>query len=579
MEDFVDIGYSDGEAEDFLLDLFRQLSDDQLGPMSESLERSITDWPTEYHLSRQRHCLLRPLRIGAGERVLEIGSGCGAMTRYLGETGAQVIALEGSLRRATITAERCRDLPNVKVIAGNFGAFPEHDEFDWIISVGVLEYANLFMGQDEPARRFLAKIRQLLSPRGQVVLAIENQFGLKYWAGASEDHVGRPYFGVEGRYSSTTATTYGRRHLEELLRSAGFTNQELLLPYPDYKLPTTIIRARALADGDLSVASLVHGLHSRDYGPTWYAFVDEHRVYGTLQRNGLIADLSNSFLVVASPEGDPRNAIETADAWIYSVGRRFTRFAKQVAIGSRAPNGRSVHVERLAGAGGTSIELETGMQGTQVLANEPFHSGDTEAVVIHSSFGEGTVEAVAEAFLRWARHVLAQARLVPGGSRSDLADWVVDGDLLDLIPKNIVFSQHSGPQAFDLEWCMAGDIPLGWLLHRGVEQCRRFNDPNAVMVELCRRLGLNLTEEDITRAEASEREFQRAVSIPTAYFKAPPINLQDLEFQVRTFASETDKAARALQAILQRRIVRVGLATARWFRPLFALRRLVPRHR
>jgi 16S rRNA A1518/A1519 N6-dimethyltransferase RsmA/KsgA/DIM1 with predicted DNA glycosylase/AP lyase activity len=60
-----------------------------------SLRKKITDWPTEYHFSRQRHCLLRPLNIQAGEDVLELGCGCGAMTRYLGEIGAIVDSIEG----------------------------------------------------------------------------------------------------------------------------------------------------------------------------------------------------------------------------------------------------------------------------------------------------------------------------------------------------------------------------------------------------------------------------------------------------------------------------------------------------
>lgn len=579
MEGFVDIGYSDGEAEDFLLDLFRQLPDDQLGPMSESLERSITDWPTEYHLSRQRHCLLRPLRIGAGERVLEIGSGCGAITRYLGETGAQVTALEGSLQRATITAERCRDLPNVKVIAGNFGAFPERDEFDWIISVGVLEYANLFMGPDEPAQRFLAKIGRLLAPGGRLVLAIENQLGLKYWAGASEDHVGRPFFGVEGRYSSTTPTTYGRRHLEELLSSAGFLHQELLLPYPDYKLPTTIIRATALAAGDLSVASLVHGLLGRDYGPTWYAFVDEHRVYGTLQQNELIADLSNSFLIIASPGGDSTGAIESADVWVYSIGKRLTRFAKGVAIAPPDSAGRSVLIERISNQEGASIGLPSGLQVEQVLVAEAFCPGDTEAVVIYQGFAEGTVDTVAQSFLRWAEFVVERATLISDGDAGKIADWVVGGEFLDMVPKNVVFHDDLGPQVFDLEWKVTGDIPLGWLLHRGVEQCRRFHDPRAVMVKLCEQLGLNITDDDISGAEEAERELQQALSIPMAYEKPLPVSLDDLEFQLRTFASETDRMAQHLESILQRRVVRMGLSAARWLRPLFALRQFLTRPR
>src|SRR5262245_6257336 len=46
------------------------------GTFSDELARAITDWPSEYHLSRERHCILRPLGIRAGDKVLELGCGC-----------------------------------------------------------------------------------------------------------------------------------------------------------------------------------------------------------------------------------------------------------------------------------------------------------------------------------------------------------------------------------------------------------------------------------------------------------------------------------------------------------------------
>src|ERR1700733_9565783 len=85
--------YSDGlEVEDRLLTIVSQAAD--RGTFSSDLAAAITDWPSEYHLSRFRHCLLRPLNIKAGARVLELGCGCGAITRYLGELGAKVTAVE-----------------------------------------------------------------------------------------------------------------------------------------------------------------------------------------------------------------------------------------------------------------------------------------------------------------------------------------------------------------------------------------------------------------------------------------------------------------------------------------------------
>ena len=141
--------YSDGvEVEDRLYSLVSSATD--RGTFSSELAASITDWPTEYHLSRARHCLLRPLAIPPGNKVLELGCGCGAITRYLGEIGADVVAVDGSLARARVAAERCRDLPNVRVFVDDLLCFETDERFDCVLLIGVLEYAAVFSTQENP---------------------------------------------------------------------------------------------------------------------------------------------------------------------------------------------------------------------------------------------------------------------------------------------------------------------------------------------------------------------------------------------------------------------------------------------
>src|SRR5918993_1946296 len=137
--------YSDGnETEDYLLKIIREAND--LSLASHHWHQYIKDWPTKYHLSPQRADLLRPLQDSLKNKsVLEIGCGCGAVTRFLGESGALVTALEGSARRCEITAARCRDLSNVNVVCDSFETFRSHTTYDLINLIGVLEYSNLFI--------------------------------------------------------------------------------------------------------------------------------------------------------------------------------------------------------------------------------------------------------------------------------------------------------------------------------------------------------------------------------------------------------------------------------------------------
>lgn len=81
-------------------------------------KRSLTG-PTQYHLGRG-HSSSTSLSEFIEGSVLEIGCGCGAITRALGEFGADVVALEGSSLRAEIAATRCRDLGGVTVVCDSF---------------------------------------------------------------------------------------------------------------------------------------------------------------------------------------------------------------------------------------------------------------------------------------------------------------------------------------------------------------------------------------------------------------------------------------------------------------------------
>ncbi|WP_164444444.1 class I SAM-dependent methyltransferase, partial [Pseudomonas viridiflava] len=128
-----------------------------------------------YHLGSARGNLLRPFEHCLTGRVLEIGAGCGAISRYLGECGATVLSLEGSRRRARIAASRTRDLDKVTVIAERFEQFQPLQRFDVITLIGVLEYASLFNQGDDPALDMLVRVRELLEPDGILLLAIENQ--------------------------------------------------------------------------------------------------------------------------------------------------------------------------------------------------------------------------------------------------------------------------------------------------------------------------------------------------------------------------------------------------------------------
>ena len=79
----------------------------------------VEGWAERYHIHPAESNILRSVDIPPDARILEIGSGCRPITRYLGETGALVESVEPVLPRARAGRQRTRDLPNVEVFCGN----------------------------------------------------------------------------------------------------------------------------------------------------------------------------------------------------------------------------------------------------------------------------------------------------------------------------------------------------------------------------------------------------------------------------------------------------------------------------
>ena len=93
---------------------------------------------------------------------------------------------------------------------------------------------------------FLRIISKHLKPDGKIILAIENRLGLKYFAGAPEDHTDLHFFGINGYPGNQSVRTFSKNELGELLENSGFPFLRFYYPYPDYKFPTEIFTDESL---------------------------------------------------------------------------------------------------------------------------------------------------------------------------------------------------------------------------------------------------------------------------------------------------------------------------------------------
>jgi SAM-dependent methyltransferase len=456
--------YSDGDdVEERLAQIVERARDRSV--LSLELARAITDWPSRYHLSPLRANLLRPLAGLFRGTTLEVGAGCGALTRFAGECGGQVTAVEGSLRRASIASVRCRDLPNVTVVCDRFDAFPALTTYDVVTLVGVLEWASRY-GSDAGAgaeHALLAKCRDLLAPDGCLVLAIENQLGLKYLAGFAEDHAGVPMFGIDDRYDAQTAITFGRGELVSRLHRAGFATVDLFVPLPDYKLPTSVISPRGLADPGWSstLQSLLSASPVADPQPVPLPLFSLEQAWRVVARNGLVPDLANSFLVVAWPAPSTPGRVWDDSVLAFHYGHlRRPEFAREVLI-RRVDEAIEV-VRRPLGPlksadGGQPVILD--------LSAEPFREGlvwSDEAGRLLNRAGWSIADLV-----EWSQPWIEAVATESDHRCLHLAS-ILDGRFLDATPQNLVRQAGGRFVFFDLEWQPRMPIEFGYLLFRGL---------------------------------------------------------------------------------------------------------------
>lgn len=282
--------YCDGQIEEELLEIAR----DRAQVEYPSIIEERKNWPILYHLSSQRENIVDWIPFKGTEKVLEIGSGCGAITGVLAKKAGSVTCVDLSRKRSLVNAYRHQDADNVTIHVGNFQDIePElPTDFDYICLIGVFEYGRGYIGGKTPYDDFLKIILRHLKPDGRAIIAIENKYGMKYWAGCAEDHIGKYFAGIENYKEEFSARTFSKKGLEQIFARCGVKQYSFYYPYPDYKFMTTLYSDKHLpVKGELSN-------NLRNFDRDRLLLFDERDAFDGVIEEDLFPEFSNSFLVV-----------------------------------------------------------------------------------------------------------------------------------------------------------------------------------------------------------------------------------------------------------------------------------------
>ncbi|MCM1266761.1 MAG: class I SAM-dependent methyltransferase [Bacteroidales bacterium] len=451
--------YCDGEIEDELLAIARDCAAVEYQRIIE--ERK--SWEILYHLSPLRENIVEWLPINRAMKVLEVGSGCGAITGALSKKAGEVTCVELSKKRSQINAYRHMDADNVTIHVGNFQDV-EPDlpcDYDYICLIGVFEYARGYIGSEKPYEDFLTIIKKHLKPGGHIAIAIENKFGLKYWAGCREDHLGVYFAGIEDYPEGGVVRTFTRDTLLAIAKRCGFSEMQMYYPYPDYKFMTTLYSDRRLPKrGELSD-------NMRNFDRDRLQLFDEKRVFDSVIGEGQFPLFSNSYLLLLGAplsEEYVKYSNDRKEAFQIKTVQRSTGFGPVIEKHPLSKEAEK-HIEdtvkayeKLAGRYRGSLlavneaKLEKTADGSNYIKIK-FLKGKTLEEILDERLEKQDVEGFQNLFDEYVKRISA-------GEEQEIADY-------DMIFANIMIEQDdNGCYKLDNTWNL---IDCEWTFERVVE--------------------------------------------------------------------------------------------------------------
>ena len=122
-----------------------------------------------------------------GKRVLEIGCGRGAFSKYLLSCGADLVAADFSSSAIDIAKRLLADSPPCDIRVADIQNIPFGDnEFDLVISLETLEHVPDW-------KKGLSELVRVTKPDGQLVITTPNYFGGQGLYRAYRNLTGRPF--------------------------------------------------------------------------------------------------------------------------------------------------------------------------------------------------------------------------------------------------------------------------------------------------------------------------------------------------------------------------------------------------
>ena len=345
------------------------------------------------------------------------------------------------------------------------------------------------------------EIKKHLKPNGHVILAVDNRFGLTYFAGSKERLTGKYFEGLEGYGHSEGVRTYSRDAILSMVKEAGFTAAKTYYPYPNFRYMTAMYTDEHLpSPGELNT-NLCNFEEERA------VLFNEAAVFDELIKEGKFQEFSNSYLFDLTLEEQGKDeellflkySVERDEK--YRIRTEIVRKKDGTKVVRKVPYGKASaeHVEKIkhweAVLGKQYEEYDVKVNKctlTDKGAEFEFLKGQT----LEDKLDEYLEKDDFAGFVQELKNYAEKAEQLTSKEAANI----------DLIFPNIILVDGKW-NVIDYEWTFAAEIPVKFIIHRAIVlYCGRKKENSLQSAEICRLLGI--TEAEQARFLEWEHELQ-----------------------------------------------------------------------
>lgn len=389
--------------------------------------------------------------------------------------------------------------------------------WDYIVVSDAFARVPAKFGGKTPYQHFFEELKKHLNSGGHIILAVDNRYGLQYFAGCKERLTGQYFEGLEGYTNSEGAQTFSKDAVLEMAKESGFAAVKTYYPYPNYRYMTALYTDEHLpSPGELST-NLCNFEEER------VVLFNEAKVFDGLIKEGRFQEFSNSYLFDLTLEKQENEeellflkySVERDEK--YRIRTEIVRKEDGTKVVRKVPYSESsaAHVKNIKH---WETVLREQYEPAGVLVNRctltekgaefEFLKGETLEDVLDGYLQKddfagfiGQIKAYAEKL----EEILKPEAFVPDERFKEIFGEISFAtpqraarvNNIDLIFSNIILTDEKW-NVIDYEWTFDFAIPLKFIIHRAIVlYCGQKKQNSLQSTEICRMLGITEGEEKL----------------------------------------------------------------------------------